>query len=102
MTWLMNIKPLRLLFLCTGNSCRSIMAEAITNHYSNCRYQAFSAGSVPIGSVHPKAVETLVRHGIKPNMPLSQPINQLVAINSVTARCIINMAIPANTNASNV
>lgn len=68
----MNIKPLRLLFLCTGNSCRSIMAEAITNHYSNCRYQAFSAGSVPIGSVHPKAVETLVRHGIKPNMPLSK------------------------------
>jgi arsenate reductase (thioredoxin) len=61
----MNTEPLKILFLCTGNSCRSIMAEAITNHYSNGSFEAFSAGSVPTGSVHPKAIETLARHGIK-------------------------------------
>ncbi|MFO2972529.1 arsenate reductase ArsC [Legionella pneumophila serogroup 10] len=63
----MNTKPIRLLFLCTGNSCRSIMAEAITNHYSNGRYLAFSAGSTPTGNIHPKTIETLVSHDIKPN-----------------------------------
>ncbi len=67
---------MRLLFLCTGNSCRSIMAEAITNHYSNGRYLAFSAGSVPTGRVHPKAVETLARHGIKPKAPRSKSWNE--------------------------
>ncbi|MCE3045445.1 arsenate reductase ArsC [Legionella sp. 16cNR16C] len=68
----MNTDPVKLLFLCTGNSCRSIMAEAITNYYSNDRYLAFSAGSAPTGSVHPKAIETLARHGIKPNTPRSK------------------------------
>ncbi|MCW8442403.1 arsenate reductase ArsC [Legionella pneumophila] len=68
----MNTKPLKLLFLCTGNSCRSIMAEAITNQYANGRYLAFSAGSVPTGSVHPKAIETLAHHGIKCNTARSK------------------------------
>ncbi|HHG8515369.1 TPA: arsenate reductase ArsC [Legionella pneumophila] len=72
----MNTKPIRLLFLCTGNSCRSIMAEAITNHYSNGRYLAFSAGSALTGSVHPKATETLANHGIKPNAPRSKSWNE--------------------------
>lgn len=72
----MNIKPMKLLFLCTGNSCRSIMAEAITNHYSNGRYLAFSAGSAPTGSVHPKAVGTLINHDIKPNAPRSKSWNE--------------------------
>ncbi|MDW9134172.1 hypothetical protein SE947_12915 [Legionella pneumophila] len=72
----MNTKPMRLLFLCTGNSCRSIMAEAITNHYSNGRYLAFSAGSVPTGRVHPKAIEMLANHGIKPNAPRSKSWNE--------------------------
>ncbi|MDO5216256.1 arsenate reductase ArsC [Legionella pneumophila] len=72
----MSTEPVKLLFLCTGNSCRSIMAEAITNCYSNGRYLAFSAGSNPTGSVHPKAIETLVRHGIKPNTPRSKSWNE--------------------------
>lgn len=52
------------------------MAEAITNHYFNGRYQAFSAGSVPVGSVHPKAMETLARHGIKCNAGRSKSWNE--------------------------
>lgn len=72
----MNTEPIKLLFLCTGNSCRSIMAEAITNYYSNGHYLTFSAGSVPTGNVHPKAIETLARHRIKPNTPRSKSWNE--------------------------
>ena len=53
------------LFLCTGNSCRSIMAEGILNHYGKGKFKAFSAGSFPSGKVHPKSLETLNRHGMK-------------------------------------
>ena len=85
----MNTKPLKLLFLCTGNSCRSIMAEAITNQYSNGRYLAFSAGSAPTGSVHPKAIETLAHHGIKCNAARSKSWNELKsqAIDLVVTVC---------------
>jgi arsenate reductase (thioredoxin) len=53
-----------ILFLCTGNSCRSQMAEAIVNaRYSN-DWQAFSAGTKPAGYVHPKAIQALAEIGI--------------------------------------
>ncbi|MGB9154585.1 MAG: arsenate reductase ArsC [Alphaproteobacteria bacterium] len=55
---------LNVLFLCTGNSCRSIMAEGLLNHYGKERFKAFSAGSHPSAYVHPLSLATLKSHGI--------------------------------------
>ncbi len=49
------------LFLCTGNSCRSILAEAILNRVSAGKFRAFSAGSFPKGEVNPNALALLKR-----------------------------------------
>lgn len=54
----------RVLFLCTGNSCRSQMAEAIVNARMGDRWQAFSAGVEPAGEVNPHALKALAELGI--------------------------------------
>jgi arsenate reductase (thioredoxin) len=72
----MKSDTLKVLVLCTGNSCRSIMAEALINDLGRGRYQASSAGSVPAGYVHPKSIETLHRHGINPGQPRSKSWNE--------------------------
>ncbi len=55
---------LKILILCTGNSCRSIMAEGLFNHHGKNKIIAFSAGSFPTGKVHPASLATLERHGM--------------------------------------
>lgn len=73
------MKPdlLKVLVLCTGNSCRSVIAEALINTLARRRYHAWSAGTVPAGFVHPKSIETLQRHGINPGHPSSKSLNDV-------------------------
>jgi arsenate reductase len=54
----------KILFICTHNRCRSILSEAITNHLSDGALEAFSAGSQPVGEVHPLTLKYLDEAGI--------------------------------------
>jgi arsenate reductase len=58
------MNPKTVLFLCTGNSCRSQMAEALVNARLSDQWQAYSAGTAPTGYVHPKAIFVLEEIGI--------------------------------------
>ena len=55
---------MNVLFLCTGNSCRSVLAEATFNHLAPAGWRAMSAGSHPTGRVHPRSLALLAREGI--------------------------------------
>jgi len=55
---------MNVLFLCTGNSCRSVLAEATFNHLAPAGWRAMSAGSHPTGQVHPRSLALLAREGI--------------------------------------
>lgn len=55
---------MKILYICTHNRCRSILSEAITNHLSKGKLQAFSAGSQPAGQVHPLSLKYLEEKGV--------------------------------------
>lgn len=71
-------KPIKnVLFLCTGNSCRSQMAEGLVNHYWGHAWRAYSAGTRPAGYVHPLAVRAMAELGIDISTARSKPPDEL-------------------------
>jgi arsenate reductase len=63
---------MKILYICTHNRCRSILSEAITNHFADGKIVAKSAGSQPVGEVHPLSIKYLQEAGISTNGLCSQ------------------------------
>ena len=87
---------MNVLFLCTGNSCRSILAEATFNHLAPSGWSATSAGSQPAGQVHPRSLALLKREGIATdglhsksweNLPQTPDIVVTVCANAAGETC---------------
>ena len=87
---------MNILFLCTGNSCRSILAEATFNHLAPAGWTAMSAGSKPAGQVHPRSLALLAREGISTvgyyskswdNLPTTPDVVITVCSNAADETC---------------
>lgn len=70
---------IKILYICTHNRCRSILSEAITNQLGRDKIKAFSAGSQPVGEVHPLSLKYLAEKGIATNGLKSQSWNEFEA-----------------------
>jgi arsenate reductase len=81
-------KP-KILILCTGNSCRSHMAEGILRHAAGDLFEIYSAGSKPAGYVHPNAIQALQEIGIDISSHHSKHLEQFLdaGINTVITVC---------------
>lgn len=88
---------MNILFLCTGNSARSIMAEAYMNARGAPFWRAFSAGSMPVGQPNPYALETLSGHGVTPSAPRSKSWDEFVAADAP----IMDVVVTVCDNAAN-
>lgn len=79
----------RVLFLCTGNSARSQMAEGLVNHFLGDEWEAYSAGTAPTGYVHPLAVKAMNELGIDISAQRSKPVDEFrgVAFDTVITVC---------------
>jgi arsenate reductase len=87
---------MNVLFLCTGNSCRSILGEATFNHLAPPGWKAMSAGSHPTGQLHPRALALLAREGVSTegchskswdNLPLTPDIVVTVCSSAAGETC---------------
>jgi arsenate reductase len=70
-------RPIKVLFVCVGNSCRSQMAEALANHCGKGRVRAWSAGSRPLGEIIPQTYEVLEEKGISLEGHSSKGLNDI-------------------------
>lgn len=83
---------MNILFLCTGNSCRSILAEATFNHLAPAGWMAMSAGSQPAGYVHPRSLALLAQQGISSQGCHSKSWEHLPAIPDIVISVCANAA----------
>ena len=67
------------LFVCTGNSARSILAESLIDHHGAGQFRGYSAGSSPTGAVHPLALQLLAEHGLRTAGLRSKPWSEFAA-----------------------
>lgn len=82
---------MNILFLCTGNSARSILAEAIYNHIQKTHGHAFSAGSKPAGRVNPATMTVLQNHGHKTEGLRSKNVDEFMQDNAPAIDVVISV-----------
>ena len=85
------MKHLNVLFLCTGNSARSILAEAFLNSAGRGQFRGYSAGSHPAGKVNPFALELLQKHGISTEGLRSKNWDEFAAAGAPTMHFIFTV-----------
>ena len=83
--------PRNVLFLCTGNSARSLLAEAILRHYGTGRYQAFSAGSMPAGTPNPAAIAILEARGLDHSFARSKSWDEFAGADAIPMDLVITV-----------
>ena len=83
---------MNILFLCTGNSCRSILAEATFNHLAPTNIRAMSAGSKPTGEVHPRSIALLKSKGISTDGYFSKSWDHLPKVPDIVVTVCSNAA----------
>lgn len=87
-----KMMAVNVLFLCTGNSCRSILAEATFNHLAPAGWHAMSAGSHPSGQVHPRSLALLRREGIATDGLTSKSWDGLPVVPEIAVTVCANAA----------
>lgn len=87
----MSQSPLNILFLCTGNSARSVLAESIANNLGGSRLHAFSAGSHPTGRVNPLAIDVPAQRGYPTDDLRSKSWEEFAASDAPTVDFIVTV-----------